>query len=560
MHTFWVTFYSYKGGVGRSMALANVAAYLASIGRKVVMVDFDLEAPGLDSFEEFDLPQATSGVVEYVSHYLEHQRPAPVKEFVLPLTPKTLVRDQKTDRFLEGGLWLMTSGAKNESYNRKRTAINWAELYDKHDGVAFFENFKADIEDTFKPDYVLVDSRTGLTDIGGVCTLHLPDLVVLLFALNEQNLEGIAAVARLLRESERLPQIVPVATPVPNLPREDGSPLEQRFQRAKHLLGTEVSLSLAYVPDLALKEKVIVWEEPSQLTAQYEDLANKISLSDPGGLDFLLRELKAALDSFEFERVEELASLLLADYADRPDTWLGISDVAKTQGDMKRYEEVLRKAVELSTGASLALQRLEALLVGQKRHEDFLKVLMWIIDQPKRPNFAEIANLHKSAGRLLMKMRKYWEAGERFEACLDIENTLREVSDAEQFSTLFNIAESKRRASKEIRQGEWMPVIHRFEKALPEIRSSPLPQRANRLQAMHIAYACTGDVDRAKMLLEETAKLISQASPHERLFCVADYDRISLPEFAARNQAMREALNDGQLWDGMKLNSDTSKT
>lgn len=41
-----VTFYSYKGGTGRSMALANVAWVLASAGAKVLVVDGDLEAPG----------------------------------------------------------------------------------------------------------------------------------------------------------------------------------------------------------------------------------------------------------------------------------------------------------------------------------------------------------------------------------------------------------------------------------------------------------------------------------------------------------------------------------
>src|SRR5262245_30366188 len=44
------TFYSYKGGVGRSMALASVAALLSQMGRKVLMVDFDLEAPGLERY------------------------------------------------------------------------------------------------------------------------------------------------------------------------------------------------------------------------------------------------------------------------------------------------------------------------------------------------------------------------------------------------------------------------------------------------------------------------------------------------------------------------------
>ncbi|MCJ7630864.1 AAA family ATPase, partial [Candidatus Bathyarchaeota archaeon] len=42
-----ITFYSYKGGVGRTLALANVAMYLTRFGQKVCIMDFDLEAPGL---------------------------------------------------------------------------------------------------------------------------------------------------------------------------------------------------------------------------------------------------------------------------------------------------------------------------------------------------------------------------------------------------------------------------------------------------------------------------------------------------------------------------------
>src|SRR5215470_15693090 len=48
-----VTFYSYKGGTGRSMALANVAHILAwrlSPPQNVLMIDWDLEAPGLHKY------------------------------------------------------------------------------------------------------------------------------------------------------------------------------------------------------------------------------------------------------------------------------------------------------------------------------------------------------------------------------------------------------------------------------------------------------------------------------------------------------------------------------
>ena len=53
------TFYSYKGGVGRSFILANVAATLADWGYRVLCVDWDLEAPGLNKyFDKWIVPQS----------------------------------------------------------------------------------------------------------------------------------------------------------------------------------------------------------------------------------------------------------------------------------------------------------------------------------------------------------------------------------------------------------------------------------------------------------------------------------------------------------------------
>ena len=71
-----VTFYSYKGGTGRTMALANAAWILAAAGHKVLMIDWDLEAPGLHRFFHPFLAQdrltEKSGVVNMIDDYCDY--------------------------------------------------------------------------------------------------------------------------------------------------------------------------------------------------------------------------------------------------------------------------------------------------------------------------------------------------------------------------------------------------------------------------------------------------------------------------------------------------------
>src|SRR5256885_1401168 len=72
-----ITFYSYKGGVGRSLLLANVAKYLARFGQKVFVMDFDLEAPGLSYKFQLDrvIGDGTfSGVVDYITEFRENEK------------------------------------------------------------------------------------------------------------------------------------------------------------------------------------------------------------------------------------------------------------------------------------------------------------------------------------------------------------------------------------------------------------------------------------------------------------------------------------------------------
>jgi hypothetical protein len=190
-----VTFYSYKGGVGRSMALANVAWLLANkYGKRVIVVDWDLEAPGLHRFFGIADEELHSGVIDYVTAYSDALRNAdrPISEADILLTNYLA----KVQTFPSGGeIRLMSAGRlKNRTeYVEKVRSFNWQDFYDNWNGGQLIEAMRTQFRRA--ADFTLIDSRTGLTDIGGVCTVQLPDAVVMVFVYNGQNIDGIATVA-----------------------------------------------------------------------------------------------------------------------------------------------------------------------------------------------------------------------------------------------------------------------------------------------------------------------------------------------------------------------------
>jgi NB-ARC domain/TIR domain/Sel1 repeat/CobQ/CobB/MinD/ParA nucleotide binding domain len=209
-----VTFYSYKGGVGRSMALANVAAWLSLQGLKVVMIDWDLEAPGLESFFATDsaergLLRAKIGLVDIIGMYKDvfPNLPKAAAQFVeildemLPPIAHTLIPIRiQAARAGTGKLWLLSAGCRNDSrfnsYAQTVQQFDWEEFYAKYEGEAYFEWMRRQLLKPDVADVVLIDSRTGVAEMSGVCTRQLADVVVMLCAPNEQNLEGTAAMAK----------------------------------------------------------------------------------------------------------------------------------------------------------------------------------------------------------------------------------------------------------------------------------------------------------------------------------------------------------------------------
>lgn len=185
-----VTFYSYKGGVGRSMALANVAVLLAKRGLKVLAVDWDLEAPGLEPyFSYFNVRPGGPGLLRMFME-AHDKGTADYTNFV-----------SFVDCEAPEPITLLASGhEQDEAYSRNLEAFDWEGFFATGGGT-FVEALRGRWGKDF--DIVLIDSRTGLSDTGGICTIQLPDIVIAMFTANYQSLFGVRDVMLLAQKARQ---------------------------------------------------------------------------------------------------------------------------------------------------------------------------------------------------------------------------------------------------------------------------------------------------------------------------------------------------------------------
>jgi cellulose biosynthesis protein BcsQ len=195
-----VTFYSYKGGAGRSMALANVACLLGkrrgNPSQRVLVMDWDLEAPGLHRFfargispEQLNRP----GVVDYFYAILGRLEGEPgiSQAFASPEGWKALDEMIPLHDYIipdvARNVDLMKAGRLSGDYAKLVVGMDWRELYQDHSSA--IEALRDLLTSRYR--WVLIDSRTGFTDAGGICTMLLPEKLVAVFTANRQSLEGV---------------------------------------------------------------------------------------------------------------------------------------------------------------------------------------------------------------------------------------------------------------------------------------------------------------------------------------------------------------------------------
>lgn len=208
-----VTFYSFRGGVGRSTAVGLVAGILASRKHRVVMIDLDLESPGLSILLRPDVKivnEEQLGVLDYL-----HQRFL-TPDLNVPTIHHCICQVKLPDR---GELFLVPVGEDDENYIHRLADLDrrtWQVFY--HREINPVKQLIADIKAKLNPDIILIDVGSGFNDASAIALLDLADTGIICFAPTDQSFAGLHWVvqgARKQRDYQGKPDLRFLVTPMP---------------------------------------------------------------------------------------------------------------------------------------------------------------------------------------------------------------------------------------------------------------------------------------------------------------------------------------------------------
>ncbi|MBF0436349.1 MAG: tetratricopeptide repeat protein [Magnetococcales bacterium] len=222
-----LTFYSFKGGVGRTALLMHLAIQWADRGRVVAVVDMDLNAPGL-SFHPRLAPHENKDFQKYgtsnllATFYANRDLDEGTFDFFPPSKLLCEFLPEEGDKWGSGGrLLALPAGTtslpqaatfddifKHEIPPPSPSSVDGQEKQENPEQRslrAFAKLFRNDLE-KFKPqgssrtiDYLLIDCRTGYPELADLAMGYLANRIILVSGLNEQNLEGLSRTLATLR-------------------------------------------------------------------------------------------------------------------------------------------------------------------------------------------------------------------------------------------------------------------------------------------------------------------------------------------------------------------------
>jgi MinD-like ATPase involved in chromosome partitioning or flagellar assembly len=266
-----VVFYSYKGGVGRTTALIQTAFQLARQGKRVVLVDMDVEAPGLQSL----LPPSDKPVEEGLIDYLWERQTCFFDEKHQPQIELTNIIYSVKDNQSRRDLFIVPAGKIGQRYIQRLSILSTTHLFSEISDPWY--QFEEELWNQYQPDIMLIDARTGLNEWGGLSLLRLAEEAFVVLYPSQQNAEGVRFIRDLLKELSGV-QAKLVLSSIPegaigrSLIEKIEPDLNLKIEKIKDERGEkkeikEEVIKIPYLPDIAASyqfpvENALSWYAP----------------------------------------------------------------------------------------------------------------------------------------------------------------------------------------------------------------------------------------------------------------------------------------------------------
>lgn len=538
-----ITFYSFKGGVGRSMALANLAALEAQRGKRVLALDFDFEAPGLHRYflkpGRFAPEGPQRGVLNLFAALRDDLRLAfpaghGLQNADAPSRLRALVAkhlrssdyiytvqldDPNSREPRQVAVDFIPAARFDGTYSELVRSFDWQRFYD--DYAELFPALVSELGSRY--DQVLVDSRTGVTDIGSICTMALPDKLVLVFSPNEQSLSGAldagwqAVQGRRETGAPRPLGIFPLVSRV-----EEGEEQQKRSWIKRARESFEKLAAAAYGVDscdlseyfnairvphrgyYAYGERIAAEEQPVNESGSLAEVYNRLAdaLRCAGVIEAQQGLAPAKKAAERDDAVDVLIKMLEASkLADRP------SEAVRVYDDLiPRWDNLMHHAPGAEVPLARAMIARADALYRLSRYKDSVAAYQAVFDRFRESNDpdvqAEVDRATFNLGTLLQDTERYEDASTLYEGLISRFEG-RDDPHAEEVHARSLVAKGELL----MRQHEYNAAIaiydqllHRFSRSRNELMQ-PLLVRGNASKGT--ALLALGNTDEALVIFDE---------------------------------------------------------
>lgn len=177
-----ISIHSFRGGTGKSNTTANLASQVALAGKRVGIVDTDIQSPGIHVLFGLDEKKMGKTLNDYLHGKCEIKEVAlSIGEFAADSPGRTKLAGTK--------LWLIPSSIRGREISEV--------LRDGYDVNRLNEGLQTLLKD-LDLDYLFIDTHPGLNE-ETLLSIAISDVLILIMRPDQQDLQGTAVTVDIAR-------------------------------------------------------------------------------------------------------------------------------------------------------------------------------------------------------------------------------------------------------------------------------------------------------------------------------------------------------------------------